>query len=354
MDGRDTDIVWMARALELASNGQSGVQPNPMVGCLIVLDGKVISEGFHEVYGGLHAEVNAINSIPSDLNVDLFRATAYVTLEPCSHFGKTPPCADLLIENGIGRVVTAMVDPNPKVRGKGHQKIEDAGIEIRTGVLEKKAEDLNRVFLHNLTSDLPFITLKWAESFDGYMDPEIDAETNRGSFPISSTESRQFVHQLRASHKGILVGRKTVEVDNPRLTTREYKGVNPFRIIIDPELRINHDKLSMHKEEGMTFILCNSKQTTLDSEKIKFIHGLEKGLDKILSQLKENGVHSILVEGGAKTLQTFIDQQLWNEAWVIKSNKSINQGLKAPEISDYMFSVDNIGDDTITQYRMKG
>jgi diaminohydroxyphosphoribosylaminopyrimidine deaminase/5-amino-6-(5-phosphoribosylamino)uracil reductase len=350
MGGRDTDIGWMERALELAGEGRSKVQPNPMVGCVIVLDGKIIAEGYHKEYGGPHAEVLAMTAIAEMSKQDLSRATAYVTLEPCSHFGKTPPCSDMLITRGVGRVVYAMEDPNPEVSGQGHKKLIDKGVEVVTGVLNEEAAHLNRVFISNLKSSLPYITLKWAQSSDGFMDADVDAAKNRGSYPISSVNASKLVHGLRAMRGGILVGRKTVEVDNPRLSVRSTKGENPYRIILDPELKIDHSGLRMHNEEGLTYIVCNTTETIEEREGFVFIQGLENGLRSVLIKLRGDGVHSMLVEGGAYTLHSFIEEGLWDEAFVITAKSQLGEGLKAPERPMAGTLQDFDGDDTIDRY----
>lgn len=334
--GNSSDKFWMTRALELAIQGKSKTQPNPMVGCVIVLDGKAIGEGFHEEYGGPHAEVNAINSI-KDQNLDLSKATAYVSLEPCSHFGLTPPCANLLAEKGIGRVVTAMEDPNPKVKGKGHKILESKNIKIESGVLEEHAREMNRIFCHLQNSPLPYITLKWAQSKDSFIDPDTNASTGRGSFQISSGESSELVQHLRSHHNAILVGRKTVEVDTPKLTAREQNGVDPKRLVIDPQCKLESDYFDV--------VICNSG--SLSNAKAELCLGLEKGLKHVLKKLRELGVYSILVEGGARTLQSFIDNEVWDEAYVFESSKELKHGLKAPQIDLSEFDQSAVGPDTL-------
>lgn len=340
------DIKWMKRALQLAALGSNTTLPNPAVGCVIVENDKIISEGWHKEFGGPHAEVEALNTISE--STDLSGATAYVTLEPCSHFGKTPPCADLLIKRGIGRVVTAMEDPNPQVSGRGHDRLRKHGIEVVSGVLEEEAIYLNRAFIKLQSSSLPYITLKWAESADGFIDPEIDAKPNRGSHPISSSLVNEQTHGLRASHDAILVGRKTAEIDNPRLTLRSSKGTNPIRLVLDPELKLDPSKLKMTSLEGDTFFICY-KDTPKAHDLALQILDRNKGLSNALSSLrKELNINNILVEGGSKTHQQFIDENLWNEAWVVKSEKDLENGLKSPSIKGSEHSSEKYGEDTLT------
>ena len=328
------DTKWMQRALDLAEKGSSTTLPNPMVGCVIVLDSKTIAEGYHEKYGEGHAEVNALATIPELSRETLARATAYVTLEPCSHHGKTPPCANLLIERGIGRVVYAIEDPHPIVSGSGHSLLKDAGLEVVNGVLEEEARLMNRKFLHLQTSDLPYIVLKWTQSLDGYMDPEMSAAYGRGGVAITSVDTLRHVHQLRAENSGILIGRKTAEVDNPSLNVREVNGPNPVRIVIDPELRLDDSKLKMIGHDGETWIMCKPGfKRHISGAEVK--PWLEEDLPVMLRKLRKNGIHSLFVEGGAFTHGKFLEQGLYNEIYVFQGVDEFGDGLKAPLITQY-------------------
>ena len=327
----------MARALSLAVEGKSKTQPNPMVGCVIVKDGDIISEGYHKEYGASHAEVNALTDIDAE------GATAYVSLEPCSHTGKTPPCADLLIKKKVSRVYTAMEDPNPRVSGSGHQRLRENGIEVITGILEEEARELNRIFTHLQSSPLPYITLKWAESQDGFMDPDTTPKKDRGSIAISSNNSSKFVHGLRSFHNSILIGRKTLEVDNPHLTSREDSGVNPIRIVIDPKCSVDYSRLNITKGVERTIVVCNTGNSPYQG--LEYCEGLENGLEHVLCKLREMGVYSILIEGGASTLKSFIRDDLWNEAYVFKSQEKLSSGLRAPELDLASFSTTKLGED---------
>ncbi|MDG2362664.1 MAG: bifunctional diaminohydroxyphosphoribosylaminopyrimidine deaminase/5-amino-6-(5-phosphoribosylamino)uracil reductase RibD [Flavobacteriales bacterium] len=328
------DTKWMQRALDLAEKGSTTTLPNPMVGCVIVLDSKTIAEGYHEKYGEGHAEVNALATIPELSREVLARATAYVTLEPCSHHGKTPPCANLLIDRGIGRVVYAIEDPNPLVSGAGHSLLKDAGLEVVSGVLEEEARLMNRKFLHLQKSDLPYIILKWAQSLDGYMDPEMSAAYGRGGVAITSVDTLRHVHQLRAENSGILIVRKTAEVDNPSLNVREVNGPNPVRIVIDPELRLDDSKLKMIGNDGETWIICKpGVKRHISGAEVK--PWLEGDLLVMLRKLRKNGIHSLFVEGGAFTHGKFLEQDLYNEIYVFKGVDEFGDGLKAPLITQY-------------------
>lgn len=334
MDSQSHEF-WMQKALELAIQGKSRTQPNPMVGCLVVLDNEIIGEGYHSEYGSNHAEVEAFKDLgESSL---LKSATAYVTLEPCSHHGNTPPCAEFLANSGIGRVVTAMEDPNPKVNGQGHSLLAKNGTEVITGILEEEAREMNRIFSHLQSSPLPYITIKWSQSKDGFIDPEKKASNGRGSIKISSKESSEIVSTLRSHHNAILIGKNTALVDTPLLTSREEGGVDPIRIVIDPncELTDNH----------FDIVVCNSKATTQsDSKHCKTI---EQGLEHTFMKLREMGVYSILIEGGAQTLEKVISTDLWNEAYVFESPNSLTNGLKAPVINRENFDSNKVGPDTL-------
>lgn len=357
MTGRNDsneDDKWMRRALELAKNGLKTTSPNPMVGCVIVLDSEVIAEGWHEKCGEAHAEVNALAEIPNYTRDLLKNATAYVTLEPCSHQGKTPPCTDLLIERGLGRVVSAMVDPNGLVSGKGHEKLQQAGIKTTTGVLESDARKLNKQFIHLHNSELPYITLKWVQSKDGFIDPEIDAPTGRGSYPITSDAARVCVHTLRALHTGILVGRKTIEVDDPSLNVRLIEGVSPIRIVIDPDLSLDMSSYKIANLKGETWLLHN-RAIGVESatDYAKYIKAPLHNLESTLKLIRDQGIHSVLIEGGAYTLMKFIDKGLWNDAYVFSSNSNLTNGLSAPKIDGLITEERDLDIDSLKIYTNK-
>ena len=301
----------MQRCIQLAKCGAVGAPPNPMVGAVIVHEGKIIGEGYHRRCGGPHAEVNAIRSVRDESL--LKDSTIYVSLEPCSHYGKTPPCADLIIEKQIPRVVVGCLDPFAKVNGQGIRKLRDAGIEVEVGVLEKECLELNRRFITFHQLHRPFVTLKWAQSEDGFM----DAERGESEEPVqfSTTFTQTLVHQLRAMHQAIMVGTKTVLTDNPTLTTRLWEGSNPLRVTID---RYGVLPESVHLKDG----------------KVPTVIYDTGNLREILSDLYNRGVQSLMVEGGGRLLQHFIDEGLWDEARVEIAPFCLDRGVSAPRMKE--------------------
>lgn len=318
------DELFMRRAMELALLGTGHVSPNPLVGCVIVHEGKIIGEGWHQKYGGPHAEVNAIHSV-MDKGL-LQKSTIYVTLEPCSHFGKTPPCADLLIEHKVRKVIVANVDTNPAVNGGGLHKLRAAGTEVVTGVLDKKGRDLNKRFFTFVEKQRPFITLKWAETADGFI-----ARKNFDSKWISDGFSRQLVHKLRSEVDAVLVGMRTAQHDNPELTVREWSGRNPVRIVVDRFLKLN-DKIRLFDGSQKTICYNVLKHEELHNLSLVRIDE-ENFLTHLVHDLYKRNIQSVLVEGGAQTLQGFIQGGLWDEALVFVSTQLFENGIKAPEIS---------------------
>lgn len=300
------DIKFMQRCIQLAKCGEAGAPPNPMVGAVVVCEERIIGEGFHRRCGGPHAEVNAIGSV-RDKHL-LSRSTIYVSLEPCAHYGKTPPCADLIIASGIRRVVIGCADPFAKVNGLGIKKLKEAGCEVVVGILEKECRELNRRFFTFHEKHRPWITLKWAQSEDGFI-----GKDERVIFSNALTQT--LVHRLRARHQAILVGTNTALQDNPTLTTRLWPGQNPLRLTID-----RHDILppTLHLKDGST-------PTAI------YTHG---DIGKILEDLYNRGIQSLLVEGGAKLLQSFIDKGLWDEARIETAPFCLNKGVSAPILKD--------------------
>jgi diaminohydroxyphosphoribosylaminopyrimidine deaminase/5-amino-6-(5-phosphoribosylamino)uracil reductase len=318
------DKQFMQRALQLAAYGKATVSPNPMVGCVIVYEGKVIGEGWHQKAGQPHAEVIAIRSVKEQ---DLLKsATAYVTLEPCAHYGKTPPCAELLVEQQLKRVVIGAVDPNPLVAGKGIALLTDAGIDVETGMLEHECLALNSVFFTFIQKRRPYIILKWAETADGFI-----ARENGDSKWISNTLSRQLVHKWRTEIDAILVGKNTTKYDNPQLTTRDWPGKNPTRLVIDHQLALSSD-LKVFDGEQRT-IVFNSKSEEKGKAKVEFVR-LEEAdfLQNMMEYLHKEKIQSVLVEGGAQTVQNFIDAGLWDEARIFTAAGSFRNGIKAAQL----------------------
>lgn len=319
---------YMRRCIELAGNGQNNVAPNPMVGAVIVCDGRIIGEGYHIRCGEAHAEVNAIRSVKDESL--LRRATIYVSLEPCSHYGKTPPCADLIIEKQIPRIVIGCQDPFSEVAGRGIQKLRDAGREVKVGVLEKECRHLIRRFITFNTLRRPYITLKWAESADRFIDKE---RTDGQPVILSSPLSAMLAHKKRAEADAIMVGRRTALLDNPSLTVRNWYGRNPMRIVLDRTLSLPSD---LQLFDGSVPTLVFTERERPDKENVTYItlDFSRQLLAQIMEELYRRKVQSLLVEGGSQLLQSFIDNDLWDEAYVEKCPYRLSSGVKAPEISD--------------------
>ena len=319
---------YMQRAIEIARFGEGFVAPNPLVGCVIEHEGKIIGEGWHRKFGHAHAEVNALQSVknPSALP----DSTLYVTLEPCSHFGKTPPCANAIVKSGIKKVVIATLDPNPKVSGQGVEILKQHGIAVETGVMAKEARWMNRRFLCFFESGRPYIILKWAESADRFMDP-LREKAELGSIAISGLASRQDAHRLRHLSQAILVGKQTVLTDNPSLTSRLWPGNNPTRVVLDAQLQIPEDAAVF--APGADVIVFNRMRGDLKGH-IRYVR-FDEGripVNAILKKLHELNIQSLLVEGGRDTLNQFIDADLWDEVIVYRSPNLLKQGLEAPNL----------------------
>ena len=328
---------FMQRCIELASKAMGCASPNPMVGSVIVYNNKIIGEGYHEKYGSHHAEVNAINSV-KDKSL-LFKSTLYVNLEPCAHFGKTPPCSDLIIQNKIPEVVIGCVDTFSEVSGKGIERMRSVGIDVKVGVLENESRELNKRFFTFHEKKRPYIILKWAESKDGFIAPKNQTKP----FWMTSSESKKLVHAWRAEEDAILVGRITAEKDNPSLTVREVEGSNPIRIVIDKDLKLSAD-FNLFNNDAKTIVFNQLKSEENNSNnyiKINF-HNLTKN---ILQELHKQNIQSIIIEGGTKTLQSFIDKNLWDEARIFTTNKTLTEGVKPPTIEGEIISEDETGGD---------
>jgi diaminohydroxyphosphoribosylaminopyrimidine deaminase/5-amino-6-(5-phosphoribosylamino)uracil reductase len=311
-----------------------------MVGCVLEKNGEIIGEGFHRQFGGPHAEVEAVRSVGRE-SQSLEGTTAYVTLEPCSHFGKTPPCADLLINRKVDRVVVANIDPNPLVAGRGIRKLQEAGIAVATGLLARDGGFLNRRFFTAMTSQRPYIVLKWAETADGFI-----ARTNFDSKWISGPFARKLVHQWRHEEQAIMVGTQTALYDNPRLNVRDYPGKDPVRVVIDRHLRLPP---GLHFADGSqpTYVFNLKKNESLPN--LTYVQ-LEAGgfLQQAMEHLFRAGIHSVMVEGGSGLLQALIDLGLWDEARVVKSPGVFGSGIKAPAISGMLYGREKIGTDELS------
>ena len=339
---------YIKRCIELARNGLGTTYPNPMVGSAIVHDGKIIGEGWHRKAGEAHAEVNAINSVKDEKL--LKDATIYVSLEPCSHYGKTPPCSDLIIAKGIRKVVIGTVDPFAKVAGRGIKKLIDAGCEVKVGVLEEECLELNRRFFTFHNKKRPYIILKWAQTQDGFIAPK--TRTERRPVWITNRYSGSLVHKWRSEESAILVGTKTVQEDNPNLNVRKWTGEDPVRIIIDKEFKIPQDATVYNNEQKSIFI-CKRKPersniNNLIFEEIDFSDNIARDICDILYK---HGLQSLIVEGGTKTLEQFIDSGLWDEARIFTGSTRFKEGTKAPFLNGKLKKELLIGNDILKIYR---
>lgn len=327
---RHIDEEYMSRCLQLAKKGQGSTKSNPMVGCVIVHNNIIIGEGYHRKIGEAHAEVNAINSVK---NSSLLKeSTLYVSLEPCSHFGKTPPCAELILSKAIPRVVVAVTDPNPQVAGRGIQILKDHGVKVTVGVLEKEARDLNRVFFINQINKRPFVTLKWAQTKDEFIDYQRNDNTNP-PLKLSNSITQCIVHKLRTQNMGIMVGTNTALKDNPRLNVRKWYGDNPVRIVIDRAGKIPHNS-HLFSDDAPTIVFTEidtyPKHKNVSSICIDFTENINQ---QILDKIFELNISSVLIEGGSLLISSFIESNLWDEAYVEVSDCEIGCGIKAPHIN---------------------
>jgi len=343
MSSKTTDDLFMTRALQLAKWGGVFVAPNPLVGAVIVHEDKIIGEGYHEKYGEAHAEVNAVRSVK---NKELLSAsTLYVTLEPCSHFGKTPPCADLIVRHQFKRVVVACIDTFSEVAGKGIERLRNAGIEVELGVLEKEAQFLNRRFFTFHAKNRPYIILKWAQTKDGYMDKNRGVN-EKGINWITQPETKNLVHKWRGEEQAILVGVNTVNTDDPSLTMRDFKiGKNPIRIVLDPSNKI-HQSAKLLKDGKSTIIFNEGKNAQRQVGLIQYISIESFTLDNILQKIYNQGISSIIIEGGKYTLEQFIAEDLWDETRVLQGDVSFYSGLKAPLLDQKNKKTTTYGKDT--------
>jgi diaminohydroxyphosphoribosylaminopyrimidine deaminase/5-amino-6-(5-phosphoribosylamino)uracil reductase len=338
---------YIKRCIELAKNGLGTTYPNPLVGCVIVFENVIIGEGWHKKSGEAHAEVLAIESVR---NKELLSAsTLYVSLEPCSHFGKTPPCADLILKYKIPNVVIGTIDPNSKVSGKGIQKLKDLGVNVTYGILVNECNELNKRFFTFHSKTRPFIILKWAESSDGFISP-INKKEQKPVW-LSNEYSRQLVHKWRSEEQAILVGTQTIIDDNPSLTVRDWVGKNPIRVLIDRDNAIDTSS-NVFDNQAKTIVFSN-KEVSSNSDTIQYIKiDFDKySTQAIVAKLFENNIQSIIIEGGRKTIQSFIDANLWDEARVFIGEINLNEGTKAPKLNRANYYKSLIKKDTLLIYR---
>ena len=334
---------YIARCIELAKNGFGTTYPNPMVGSVIVYNGEIIGEGWHQKAGEPHAEVNAIRSVKDPSLLD--KATIYVSLEPCSHFGKTPPCCDLIIQNKIPNVVIGTVDSNIKVAGNGIKRLQEAGSNVIVGILEKDCYELNQRFFTFHEKKRPYIILKWAETQDGFIAP-LQKEEQKPVW-ITNINSRQLVHKWRTEEQAILVGTQTVIDDNPQLNARDWEGNNPIRMVIDQNHRIPKTA-HVFDNQTKTIVFSNKKSTpSLENTILEVIDFQQNIVQQIVDKLFQHQIQSVIIEGGAQTLQTFIDANLWDEARVFIGNCTFEKGVKAPVLNTSPLKKEKIGTDEL-------
>ncbi len=344
----DDDIKYMQRCLDLAKNGLGNTYSNPMVGSVIVCDGKIIGEGFHHKAGEPHAEVNAINSVKNkDL---LIKSTLYVNLEPCAHYGKTPPCSLLIKQCAIPKVVIGCVDTFSEVAGKGIEMLKDAGVEIKVGVLEKESRELNKRFFTFHEKKRPYIILKWAQTLDGFID--IDRTEDNYGQPtwITNNIAKKLVHKWRSQEQAILVGTNTALKDNPALTTREWAGLNPTRVLIDRQGRV---PVTHHLFDDTVNTLVFTEQKCNSEPNLNFIEiDFSKDvLPNILNVLYKANLQSVIIEGGKQVLQSFIDANLWDETRLFIGDKLFERGVYAPKIIGTPVLEEKIGNSRLFFYR---
>lgn len=340
----DIEKTFMRRCFTLARYGLGEVKTNPLVGSVLVYKDQIIAEGFHERYGSFHAERNALSNIPDEYNAVLPQCTLYVSLEPCNHQGKTPPCTDIILEKGIKKVIIAQLDPNPIMSGKSVRLLKENGIEVKVGLCAEEARQLNKKFIINQTQKRPYIVLKYAESKYGYIGLK-DKQVW-----LSNPQSKVLVHKWRSENMGILIGTNTAIVDNPQLTNRLYSGSSPKRIIIDRNQRIpkTHYVLSDQYESiiyttDMDYHLPSTSKTIVEIKE----SDQTMQLTWIMQDLYNRGIANLLIEGGKELLSHLIKNDLWDECRIIKTNSTLNQGIKSPNIKGIRTRSARLGSDKI-------
>lgn len=334
-----TPQIFMQRCLDLALLGMGNVAPNPMVGCVIVYNGIIIGEGYHEIIGGPHAEVNAIQSVQQ--RELLAHSTLYVSLEPCAHYGKTPPCSNLIIETGIPHVVIGIPDPFTKVAGKGIERLKEAGIRVEVGILENECRELNRRFFTFHEKKRPYIVLKWAQTLDGFIDTD-RSETIHPTW-ITNALAKRLVHRQRSEESAVLIGTNTAKYDNPALTVREWKGNQPVRMVIDRTGRLDAG-LQLFDGKVPTWIFTSVRKEDKELEQYIILDFNQDILPQMLEELHRRNILSVVVEGGSFLLNSFLRDGLWDEAFVYTGNQYFGKGVKAPAISGETISFEILDD----------
>ena len=332
------------RCLELARLGGGKTAPNPMVGCVIVFNGKIIGEGFYRKYGEAHAEVNAINSVK---NQELLKESVlFVTLEPCAHFGLTPPCSDLIIEKQIPKVVIGVVDTFAEVAGKGIEKLKKAGIQVEVGILEKECREINKRFFTFHEKGRPYIILKWAQTQDMFIDVKRTSESYGEPTWITGDLALRLVHKIRSEESAILVGRKTAEKDNPSLSVRHWTGRNPLRLVIDNQLQLQ-ENLKLFDGSERTIIFNTVKDEENGNIRYLKIDGTKNIIPQILNELYRQKILSVIVEGGKQLLESFIELDLWDEAHVFIGQKFFGSGVQAPKLNGKLIASERLDNDQL-------
>ncbi len=351
MNNKNSDELFMLRCIQLAEKGKGNVAPNPMVGAVIVYEGKIIGEGYHMQYGEAHAEVNAINSV-YDKSL-LQKSTIYVSLEPCAHFGKTPPCADLIASHKIPRVVIGMQDPFAKVNGLGIKKLKNAGCDVKVGVLEKECRGLNKEFITFHAKKRPYIILKWAQTTDGFIDKiRTDADEQKPNW-ITNEVCRSLVHKWRTEVQAIMVGTNTVAIDNPKLNIRSWAGKSPLRIVIDKDLKLP-ENLFLFDKTVPTIVLNKIKNKQENNIEYKKLDFSENFLNELIDFLYKKEINSLFVEGGQQLLNSFIENNLWDEARIFTGNIEFKKGISSPQITGKIISEDSVGNSMLAIYKPVG
>lgn len=333
------DELYMQRCFDLAQLGKGNVSPNPMVGAVLVYNDTIISEGYHEYYGGNHAEVNCVNHVTEKSLLN--NATLYVNLEPCSHFGKTPPCANLIVDSGIKKVVIANTDPNPIVAGNGIAHLRSNRVEVITGVATTKGKKLNKTFFINQIYKRPYIILKWAESADNFIAPE----NASSQYKLTNANANVLVHQWRSEANGIAIGKNTVLIDDPSLTTRLVNGKNPIRVIFDRKLSLTKN-CNVFNNETKT-IIANSIKEEYTNE-IQYLQ--YQNMQELMQKLLKNDIGVLLVEGGTTLLNSFIENNFWDEIKIFQTEKKLQKGVKAPLPLTIADSITTIGNNKLINY----
>ncbi len=344
---------YMLRCIELARLGFGETAPNPMVGAVVVHNGKIIGEGYHHKCGEAHAEVNAINAVT---NKELLsKSTLYVNLEPCSHFGKTPPCCDLIIQHKIPNVVVCNIDPNRLVKGKGIEKLRNAGIEVITDILKNDGEELNKRFFMFHRKSRPYIILKWAQTTDGFIDVERSPAQPKRPTWITSEEARMLVHKWRSEEQSIMVGTNTAFLDNPKLNVRDWTGKHPVRILVDRTLRLPQN---LHLFDGSipTLVFTHKEVEEDENPAVEFVTiPYDEYLpEHILGELWRRQIQSIMIEGGTKLITSFIEAMLWDEARVFTGNKYFGSGVAAPVLENAPSVTENWKDFRLDIFKREG